>query len=123
MTREDLAAMLDGATTSHALARTALAEGGDFVVWEGPVPATQLVSAYGRRLRHTRRSGQETFDLSAAVDTLAHAGDSLIRIGSIGTTDRTWTFMLFLDATATTLLACTGVRRTEHGLSPSSSSG
>ncbi|MGW0534868.1 hypothetical protein [Streptomyces sp. NPDC003032] len=39
-------------------------------------------------------------------------GDALIRIGRIDTTDGTWTLMLFLDAAATTLLACAGVRRT-----------
>ncbi|MFE2495662.1 hypothetical protein ACFXKX_28775 [Streptomyces scopuliridis] len=122
MTREDLAAMLGGDTDAHALARTALAEGGHFDVWDGLVPATQLASVYGRRLRHTRRRAQETLALSSAVDILERAGDALIRIGQIGTTDRTWNFMLFFDATASTLLACTGVRLTEPG-KPQSSPG
>jgi hypothetical protein len=114
VTREVLAAMLGGDTTTIALARTALAEGGDFVVWEGLVPGSRLAAIYGRRLRLTRRNGQETLALSSAVEILEHAGDALIRIGRIDTTDGTWTFMLFLDAAATTLLACTGVRRTER---------
>ncbi|QMU75721.1 hypothetical protein GXW83_08185 [Streptacidiphilus sp. PB12-B1b] len=111
MTRDELIVMLSGDTTVHAMARAALAEG-DFIIWDGLVPAAELAGTYKARLHHTLRRGQKTLALSEAVDTLKGAEDALIRIGRIDTTDQTWVFMLFLDATATTLLACTGVLRT-----------
>lgn len=115
MTRDDLATMLAEQTPACGPARDALLSGGAFVVWDGLVPANQLAHIYRIRLRHIKKRGQPILALAESVDILKHAGDELLRIGQSGTADRTWTFMLFLNATATALLACTAVASTSHG--------
>ncbi|MEV7189641.1 hypothetical protein [Kitasatospora sp. NPDC093102] len=109
MTSDDLAAMLAEQTPACGPARDALLTGGTFVVWDGLVPANQLFHTYRTRLRLTQKRGQPTLALAETVEILKGTGDELLRIGRIDTADRTWTFMLFLNATATTVLACTGV--------------
>ncbi|MFI0976030.1 hypothetical protein ACH4SP_03265 [Streptomyces sp. NPDC021093] len=111
MTRDDLAGMLGEQTTACGPARDALMAGGDFVVWDGPVPAGQLARTYRMRLRRTQRRGQPTLALAATVDRLLEAEEELLRIGQIVAADSSWTFMLFLNAAATEVLACTGVAR------------
>ncbi|MBT2471834.1 hypothetical protein J7E97_29240 [Streptomyces sp. ISL-66] len=106
MTRDELSALLDKDTTACRPARTALLAGGRFAVSEGLVPARRLGYTYRSRLRRARLRGQQTLALDETVDILQRAADEPIRIGEITTEDRSWTFMLFLDATATTVLAC-----------------
>ncbi|MFE9481180.1 hypothetical protein ACFYNM_21560 [Streptomyces spororaveus] len=115
MTCDDLCEMLSEQTPACDLAREALLSGGAFVVWEGLVPANQLFHTYRIRRRVAQRHGQVTLGLDETVGILEATGDELLRIGSIRTPDQTWTFTLFLNATANTVLACTGVARTSHG--------
>ncbi|MFI6154582.1 hypothetical protein ACIBCA_18060 [Kitasatospora sp. NPDC051170] len=109
MTRDDLTALLAEQTPACGPAREALLTGGAFVVWDGLVPAYRVAGTYRARLGITRRRGQPTLALAETVEILGSAGDELLRIGRIDAADRPWTFMLFLDATATTVLACAGV--------------
>ncbi|MET9774582.1 hypothetical protein ABZ023_09950 [Streptomyces sp. NPDC006367] len=111
MTRDELAGMLGERTTACGPARDALTAGGTFVVWDGLVPAGHLAHIYRTRLRVTQKRGRPTLALADTVDILSRAGEEPLRIGRIDAADRSWTFMLFLDATATAVLACTGVAR------------
>ncbi|GAA2773610.1 hypothetical protein [Kitasatospora cinereorecta] len=106
MTRDDLAEMLAHQTPACGPARDALLSGGTFDVWDGLVPTAMLFHGYRARLRHTRRRGVATLGLSETVAVLEQSEDEALRIGMIRSADRTWTFMLFLDAAATTVLAC-----------------
>ncbi|MGW6917354.1 hypothetical protein ACWGB8_26510 [Kitasatospora sp. NPDC054939] len=106
--------MLAEQTPACDPARDALLTGGTFVVWDGLVPANQVAATYRARLRITQKRGQPTLALAKTVEILRSAGDELLRIGRVDTADRTWTFMLFLNATATTVLACTGVDATQN---------
>ncbi|MFF3418436.1 hypothetical protein ACFYW9_27570 [Streptomyces sp. NPDC002698] len=114
MTRDDLYDMLAEQTPACGPAREALLSGGTFDVWEGLVPANQLFHTYRIRRRVTQKHGQVTLGLDMTVGILEATGDELLRIGSVRTVDRAWTFMLFLNAAATTVLACTGVAHTSH---------
>jgi hypothetical protein len=111
MTREALAAMLNAQTAACPPARAALIADGAFVVWDGLVPGEQLARTYRTRLRITQRRGQPTLALAETVDLLCQAAKEPLRIGRIDAADTCWTFMLFLNATATAVLACTGVAR------------
>jgi hypothetical protein len=55
-----------------------------------------------------------TIGLDETVGVLEATGDELFRVGSIRTADRVWTFMLFLNATATTVMACADAARTSR---------
>nr|WSX47937.1 hypothetical protein OG409_02620 [Streptomyces sp. NBC_00974] len=109
MTRDELSALLDEDNTACRPAREALLSGGRFAVQDGLVPAGRLGSAYGMRLRRIRLRGRQTLALDETVGILQRAADEPIRTGEIIAADQSWTFMLFLDATATTVLACGGV--------------
>ncbi|MFF9690593.1 hypothetical protein [Streptomyces sp. NPDC014623] len=87
--------------------------GGTFVVWDGLVPAARLAHTYRTRSRITQKRGRPTLALGATVDLLFQAGEEPLRVGRIDAPDMSWTFMLFLNATATAVLACTGVTRSE----------
>ncbi|MEV5761678.1 hypothetical protein ACIQHU_36055 [Streptomyces tendae] len=106
MTRDDLFEMLAEQTPACGPAREALLSGGAFEVWDGLVPADRLFHTYRTRLRLTRKRGVATLGLTETVEILEQAGDQALRIGMVKTADRAWTFMLFLDAAATTVLAC-----------------
>ncbi|MGW0312156.1 hypothetical protein [Streptomyces flavidovirens] len=82
--------------------------------WSGTgatgAPLPSRSPAYERRLRHTRRIGQETLDLERAVRRLrGHAAPA--RLGRVDATDRSWAYMLFLDEDGQSLIACTGVKQ------------
>lgn len=115
MTRDDLAALLDEQTAACGPARDALLNGGTFIVWDGPVPAGRLAHIHRVRLRRTRKRGRPTLALAATVDILQQAGEELLRIGRIDTADRSRTFLLFLNAEATAVVACTGASLRQDG--------
>ncbi|MEV8023023.1 hypothetical protein AB0O76_43395 [Streptomyces sp. NPDC086554] len=73
---------------------------------------------YRTRLRITQKRGQPTLALAATVDILSHAAEEPLCIGRIDAADTSWTFMLFLNAAATAVLACTGVARCESPAEP-----
>ncbi|WP_436775547.1 hypothetical protein [Yinghuangia sp. YIM S09857] len=109
MTRDDLAALLAehaAQTPACGPARDALVSGGGFEVYDGLVPADRHCHTYRRRLRHTRKRGLATLGLAETVSILERAGDEAVRLGLIQTADRAWSYVLFIDATATTVLAC-----------------
>ncbi|WP_326808283.1 hypothetical protein OG533_16120 [Streptomyces sp. NBC_01186] len=111
MDREGLDRLLavEGSEAAEA-ARAALRDGGHFVVRDGAVPARSLARVYERRLRHTRRTGQETLGLEEAVTRLAEEYDRSVALGQISTSHHFWAFMLFFTEHAQALVACTGVR-------------
>ncbi|MFH8350436.1 hypothetical protein [Streptomyces sp. NPDC018045] len=113
MTRDEFAGMLGEQTTACGPARDALIAGGTFIVWDGLVPADRLAHTYWTRLRITQKRGQPTLALAATVGLLSHAAQEPLRLGRIDAADTPWTFMLFLNATATAGLACTGVARSQ----------
>ncbi|MEU6548377.1 hypothetical protein [Streptomyces sp. NPDC046859] len=106
MTRDDLSEMLAEQTPACGPAREVLLSGGTFEVWDGLVPADRLFHTYRTRLRITQKRGVATLGLIETVEILEQAGDQAMRIGMVKTADRAWAFMLFLDAAATTVLAC-----------------
>ncbi|MFB7675126.1 hypothetical protein ACFC26_27320 [Kitasatospora purpeofusca] len=106
MTRDDLAEMLADQTPACGPAREALLSGGTFTVWDSLIPANRHFGVYRRRLRTARRRGVATLGLTETVGILEQAADEPLRIGLVSTADRAWGFMLFLDAAATTVLAC-----------------
>jgi hypothetical protein len=118
VTRDGLAGMLGEQTTACGPARDALIAGGTFIAWEGLVPADRVAHTYRTRLRITHERGQPTLALAATVDLLFQAAEEPLRIGRINAADMSWTFMLFLNATATGVLACTGVARSEPSAEP-----
>ncbi|MEV5477371.1 hypothetical protein AB0L66_34240 [Streptomyces sp. NPDC052207] len=113
MTRDGLTEMLGEQTTACGPARDALIAGGTFIIWDGLVPAAHLAHIYRARLRITQKRGQPTLALAATLDILSHAADEPLRVGRIDAADTSWAFMLFLNATATAVLACTGVARSQ----------
>ncbi|MER7046924.1 hypothetical protein [Streptomyces jumonjinensis] len=121
MTREGLAAMLGEQTTACGPARDALLSGGTFVLWDGLVPAGEVTRIYRARLRITQKRGQQTQALAATVNILDQAEEALLRIGRVDAADASWTFMLFLNATTTEVLACTGVAQAKPTTNPASS--
>jgi hypothetical protein len=118
VTRDELAEMLGEQTTACGPARDALITGGTFVVWDGLAAADRLAHTYRTRLRITQKRGQPTLSLATTVDILSHAAEKPLRIGRIDAADTSWTFMLFLNATATAVLACTGVARSDPQAEP-----
>ncbi|MFC9652111.1 hypothetical protein [Streptomyces sp. NPDC056937] len=92
-----------------------------FAIWDGLVPANQVMHTYRTRLRITQKRGQQTQALAATVNILDQAGDVLLRIGRIDAADASWTFMLFLNATTTAVMACTGVAWAKPTTNPASS--
>ncbi|MFI6448495.1 hypothetical protein [Kitasatospora sp. NPDC050543] len=114
MTPDGLFEMLVEQTPACGPAREALLSGGTFGVWDGLVPADQLFHTYRTRLRIAQKRGRATLGLAETVGLLERMEDELLRIGWIDTTDRAWAFTLFLNATATTVLACASVALSLH---------
>ncbi|GAA1334796.1 hypothetical protein OOK39_42430 [Streptomyces sp. NBC_00264] len=111
MTRDDLIAMLREQTPACGPARAALIAGADFVVWDGLVPANRHAGVFRRRMHHSLRRGHTIDGLADSVDILLRAGEEPLRTGSIDTVDRSSWFLIFLNSTATEVMACCGGRR------------
>ncbi|MEU1729204.1 hypothetical protein [Nonomuraea sp. NPDC005692] len=111
LNRDELLMLLDTATGACRAARAALADNGQFTIWDGDVPASELATTYRRRLRFTTTRGPRTQALQQTVDTLDSLDQSPIRLGSITSADRTWNYILFLTSDTTKVIACTGVRQ------------
>jgi hypothetical protein len=63
------------------------------------------------RLRRSLKIGLTTLGLDETVEILAQHRGERLRTGVIDAADRSWHFTLYLNATGTELLACSGVRR------------
>ncbi|GAA4985555.1 hypothetical protein HD597_004160 [Nonomuraea thailandensis] len=111
LNRDDLLTLLDTTTGACRAARAALADNGQFTIWDGDVPASELATTYRRRLRLTTKQGAQNESLQQTVDTLNGLGQSPIQLGRITSADRTWNYILFLTPDTTKVIACTGVRR------------
>ncbi|WAZ26703.1 hypothetical protein STRCI_008319 [Streptomyces cinnabarinus] len=111
MTRDDLIAMLGEQTPACGPARDALIVGADFVVWDGLVPANRHAGVFRRRMHHSLKRGHTIDGLADSVDILLRAGQEPLRTGSIETADRSSWFLIFLNSTATAVVACCGGRR------------
>ncbi|MGW2620756.1 hypothetical protein [Streptomyces sp. NPDC001500] len=106
MTRDDLIAMLREQTPACGPARNALIAGADFVVWAGLVPANRHARVFRIRMRHSLKRGHVIDGLADSVDVLLRRGEEPLRTGSIDTVDRSSWFTIFLNSTATAVVAC-----------------
>ncbi|MBL1110145.1 hypothetical protein JK361_37240 [Streptomyces sp. 5-8] len=111
MTRDDLITMLRDQTSACGPARNALIAGADFVVWDGLVPANRHAGVFRRRMHHSLKRGHTIGGLAESVGLLVRAGEEPLRTGSIDTVDRSSWFIIFLNSTATAVVACCGARR------------
>lgn len=100
--------MLREQTPACGPARDALIAGGVFVVWDGLVPADRHAGVCGIRMRTAARRGHTVEGLAATVDILRQAGEELLRTGSIDSVDMSAVFTIFLNSSATEVLACAG---------------
>ncbi|MEU4896633.1 hypothetical protein AB0B12_14215 [Streptomyces sp. NPDC044780] len=110
MERSELTRLLASEDEATAGARDALVHGGEYVIWHEAADTRSLTRAYDRRLRHTRRTGQETLGLERTVQILG-GHDQPVRLGQVNSPDSSWAFMLFLAEDGRKLIACTGVKR------------
>ncbi|GAA3196090.1 hypothetical protein GCM10017688_64000 [Streptomyces ramulosus] len=108
--RDVLIRLLAGGAEAMTAARDALLAGGTCTLWEGVMPAGTLAQVYERRLRRTRRIGQETLGLEQAVQRLRQY-EGAVRLGRVDASVGPWAFMLFLDPEGRSVIACTGVRQ------------
>ncbi|QNA77627.1 hypothetical protein C8250_000015 [Streptomyces sp. So13.3] len=108
MPREELIAMLREQTPACGPARDALIGGGAFDVSDGLVPANRHAGVFAIRVRTAARRGHTIEGLAASVDILRQAGEEPLRTGSIDSVDRSSVFTIFLNSSATEVLACAG---------------
>lgn len=85
--------------------------GADFVVWDDLVPANRHAGVYRNRMHHSLKRGHTIDGLADRVDILLRAGEEPLRTGSIDAVDRSSRFTIFLNSTATVIVACCGGRR------------
>ncbi|MFF3968047.1 hypothetical protein ACFYZI_41670 [Streptomyces griseorubiginosus] len=111
MTRDDLIAMLREQTPACGPARAALIAGADFVVWDGLVAANRHAGVFRGRMHHSLKRGHTIDGLADSVDILQRAGEEPLRTGSIDAVDRSSWFTIFLNSTATAVVACCGGSR------------
>jgi hypothetical protein len=118
VTRDDLVAMLREQTPACGPARDALIAGGDFVVWDGLVPANRHAGVFRGRMRSALRHGHTVDGLAESVDILKRAGEELLRTGYIDAVDKSSVFTIFLNSTATVVVACFGGCRPKSADAP-----
>ncbi|GAA1553242.1 hypothetical protein GCM10009827_087420 [Dactylosporangium maewongense] len=109
MDRGHLARLLDQDGEAFAACRHAVAAGANIQVWEGSTPASELAAIYARRLRLVQRRGTSEVGFADAVQSLRARGDESILIGAVDVHDPPYHFQLFLNVSATRLIACLGV--------------
>lgn len=109
--------MLGEQTPACGPARDALTAGGAFEVGDGLVPASRHAGVFAIRIRTAARRGHTVGGLAASVDILRQAGEERVRTGFIDSVDRSSVFTIFLNSSATEVLACAGGLR-PHPLPP-----
>ncbi|MFD9605121.1 hypothetical protein [Streptomyces sp. NPDC059970] len=62
-------------------------------------------------MHHSLKRGHTIDGLADSVDILLRAGEEPLRTGSIDAVDRSSWFTIFLNSTATVVVACCGGRR------------
>ncbi|MGW4698933.1 hypothetical protein [Streptomyces sp. NPDC004285] len=116
--RDDLIAMLREQTPACGPARDVLVAGGTFDVFDGLVPASRHAGVFAIRIRTAARRGHTVGGLAASVEILRQAGEELVRTGLIYSVDRSSVVTLFLNSSATEVLACAGGLRPNLPQSP-----
>ncbi|MEV6683213.1 hypothetical protein AB0N09_41125 [Streptomyces erythrochromogenes] len=106
--------MLREQTPACGPARDALAAGGAFDIGDGLVPASRHAGVFAIRIRTAARRGHTVEGLAASVDILRQTGEERVRTGSIRSVDRSSVFTIFLNSSATDVLACAGGRLPGH---------
>ncbi|MFB7411409.1 hypothetical protein ACFCZ2_29945 [Streptomyces sp. NPDC056202] len=115
---EDLIAMLREQTPACGPARDVLVAGGAFDVFDSLIPASRHAGVFAIRIRTAARRGHTVEGLAASVEILRQAGEELVRTGLIYSVDRSSVFTLFLNSSATEVLACAGGLRPNPPQSP-----
>ncbi|MFI8264492.1 hypothetical protein [Streptomyces sp. NPDC085665] len=111
MERHELMRLLAGDDAASKAALAALADGGEYVVWEaGPRLSDGHAGTFAIRHRRMQRKGAETLGWERAVELLRERAQP-IRIGQIKACDRSWIYTFFLTEDGGDLIACAGVRR------------
>jgi hypothetical protein len=110
--REELVLLLESHEGAPArLCADALRRNAPFEVWDAVTDRQEVASIYSRRERHSRRTQQPSIGFASAVRALKDYTGVGLRIGYVN--DRVgdgFYFQLFLDAEATRVVACLGVR-------------
>ncbi|MFJ6784791.1 hypothetical protein [Streptomyces yangpuensis] len=106
--REELIAMLGEQTPACGPARDALLAGGVFDIHDGLIPASRHAGVFAIRIRTAARRGHTVGGLPASIDILRQAGEERVRTGFIHSVDRSSVFTIFLNSSATEVLACAG---------------
>jgi hypothetical protein len=78
-------------------------------VWAVDSPAVEVAGVYARRLRLLERRGIAHIAFAEAVRTLTERCHEVVRIGAVEVADPPYHFQLFLNQTATEVIACLGV--------------
>jgi len=89
--------------------RESVVTGARFWVSDHTQPASELISTYQRRARHTQQAGIPTLGFSTAVRALHMHGEHPVRLGAVDVDDPPYYFQLFLDEDLTSIVACLGV--------------
>jgi hypothetical protein len=109
MDRDRLVSLLSGSQEAHVACRAALRNGAAFVIYDHPLPATDLLGIYRRRQRHTSKAGIPTHGFGPAIEALAASGGLPLCLGSVTAVDPPYHFQLFLTEDASAVVACLGV--------------
>jgi hypothetical protein len=78
-------------------------------VWAGGTPAVELAGIHARRLRLVERNGTPEIGFADAVRTQGRPRSRVQQIGAVDVTDPPYHFQLFLNKTATSVIACLSV--------------
>ncbi|MFJ2748781.1 hypothetical protein [Streptomyces sp. NPDC087297] len=114
MERHELMRLLAGDDAASKAALAALAQGADYVVWEGVgLSSEDYARGYESRRRSFQRRGIELLGWERGVQLLRERTQP-IRTGKITAVDSSWSYQLFLTEDGSELVACIGGRRPER---------
>ncbi|GGY82869.1 hypothetical protein GCM10010343_04630 [Streptomyces avidinii] len=102
--------LLAGDDEASKAALTVLADGADYVVWEGGSRRSDgHAGVFAIRHRCMQRKGVENLGWERALELLREYAQP-IRIGQITAPNRSWIYTIFLTEDGSSLVACAGVR-------------
>lgn len=114
MERHELMRLLAGDDASSKAALAALADGGEYVVWEDWIMSSEdHARVLTTRLRSMRRRGMETLGVERAVRILSEDAQPILS-GLVRASDGWWGFRFFLTEDGGALVACLGIRRRDR---------
>ncbi|MEV4535000.1 hypothetical protein AB0J82_14330 [Asanoa sp. NPDC049518] len=110
MERAELISLLADEAPAQRACRAALEGGAIFHVQPGDgIPANELAPSYRVREAHIRKVGIPSVGFAEAVETLAALEERPVLVGSVAQEASPRSFVVFLAADATAVLACIGV--------------